>query len=89
MSVSGLSIASDQDPVTPKYLRGSTLANFSSISLGDSVILPDGQQGILRYVGPVEGKTGEFAGVELIKEWASQGRHNGEFEGYCCNYLFL
>lgn len=50
--------------------------------IGDRVRLPEGQFGILRYVGPISGKNGEFAGVELLDEWASQGRHNGEFNGY-------
>lgn len=49
--------------------------------IGDKVTLPEGQQGILKYIGTVKGKNGEFAGVELIGEHSALGRHNGEFEG--------
>lgn len=58
-------------------------------NLGDIVKLPEGQQGILKYIGQISGKAGEFAGVELIDEWASQGRHNGEFNGYVFYFNFL
>lgn len=50
-------------------------------AIGDRIRLPERQQGILRYIGPIQGKAGEFAGVELIDEWACQGRHNGEYNG--------
>lgn len=62
----------------PRLLSSSTGSPFS---IGDKVRLPEGQYGILRYVGPITGKPGDFAGVELVDEWAMQGRHNGEFNG--------
>lgn len=52
-----------------------------NLALGDQVQLPDGQQAILRYVGPIESKDGEYAGIELIDEWAGQGLHSGEYRG--------
>lgn len=55
--------------------------SFANLTIGDRVTLPDGQVGLLRYVGPIDGKHGDFAGVELIEEYASMGRHNGEHEG--------
>lgn len=35
----------------------------------------------MRYVGPIESKDGEYAGIELIDGWASQGLHSGEYRG--------
>lgn len=77
----GLAGETAQPPVTPTMKRRQPLVNIASPNIGDTVKLPDGQLGILRYVGPITGKPGEFAGIELIQEWASQGRHNGEFNG--------
>jgi hypothetical protein len=49
--------------------------------VGDNVTLPDGQGGILRYVGKIQGKPGEYAGVELTGEDAVHGRHSGSYNG--------
>lgn len=49
--------------------------------IGDAVTLPEGQHAIIRYIGPVNGKNGDFVGVELIDNFSHLGRHNGEFEG--------
>lgn len=65
---------------TPRKRR-QTLETIPGLRIGDTVQLPDGREGILRYIGDIEGKVGEFAGVELINEWASHGLHNGEYEG--------
>lgn len=64
-----LSSPLQQQPTTPRLF------------IGDRVTLPEGQEGILRYIGTIHGKNGEFAGVELINEFSNMGRHNGEFEG--------
>lgn len=62
-------------PRTPRAPRS------VSLSVGDSVILPEGQTGILKYIGKVQGKPGEYAGVELTGEWEQYGRHSGTFNG--------
>ncbi|CAN6596269.1 hypothetical protein TRVA0_001S02520 [Trichomonascus vanleenenianus] len=62
---------------TPRITRHSQ----ASLSIGDPVTLPNGEHGILRYVGKVQGKPGEYAGVELVGEFESQGKHSGTFEG--------
>lgn len=51
------------------------------LSVGDNVSLPEGQRGILRYVGKIQGKPGEYAGVELTGEDAVHGRHSGSCNG--------
>lgn len=70
-----------QAPHTPRMMMPPPAARSSLINVGEKVRLPEGQIGILRYVGSISGKSGEFAGVELVDEWASQGRHNGDFNG--------
>uniref|UniRef100_A0A060TAJ1 ARAD1D24376p n=1 Tax=Blastobotrys adeninivorans TaxID=409370 RepID=A0A060TAJ1_BLAAD len=62
-------------PRTPRVSRS------VSLNVGDSVTLPEGQTGILKYIGKVQGKPGEFAGVELTGEWEQYGRHSGTFNG--------
>lgn len=49
--------------------------------MGDNVTLPDGQQGVLCYVGKIQGKPGEYAGVELTGDDAVHGRHSGSYNG--------
>ncbi|KAF5108042.1 hypothetical protein DV453_002627 [Geotrichum candidum] len=73
-----------EPPQTPRLKKFSSFlptAPLPGLSLGDQVQLPDGQLAILRYVGPIESKDGEYAGIELINEWASQGLHSGEYRG--------
>lgn len=68
---------SDSDimvPVTPG--RSST-----EMSVGDFVDVPGGMQGVIRFVGSVQGKGGVFAGVELNQEFASRGKNNGDVDG--------
>lgn len=77
----GLAGDTTQDLSTSRLAKSYISASLSSPNIGDTVRLPDGQQGILRYAGPIAGKSGDFAGIELIDEWASQGRHNGEYNG--------
>ena len=51
------------------------------IHVGDVVEVPGGMDGIARFVGEVQGKAGQFVGVELSKQWAARGKNNGEAEG--------
>ena len=53
-----------------------------SFELGDNVRLESlGFEGILRYLGEIEGKPGAFAGVELSGGFAGRGKNDGSFGG--------
>lgn len=49
--------------------------------VNDIVDVPGGMQGTVRFVGPVQGKQGVFAGVELLSEFAPRGKNNGDVDG--------
>lgn len=51
------------------------------VDVGDAVDVPGNMQGIVRFVGPVQGKKGIFAGVELDAQYASRGKNNGDVDG--------
>ena len=51
------------------------------IEVGDSVDVPGGMYGTVKFVGEVRGKKGVFAGVELGKEYVSRGKNDGDVEG--------
>lgn len=47
------------------------------------MVLPQGQSAILRWMGRIEGKPIEYAGVELIGPDATAcGKHSGEYNGH-------
>jgi len=52
-----------------------------SVDVGDTVEVPGGMLGVVRYVGGVKGKAGVFAGVELSKEFAPRGKNDGDVDG--------
>ncbi|KAI1072619.1 hypothetical protein LB507_003147 [Fusarium sp. FIESC RH6] len=52
-----------------------------NVALGDIVDVPGGMHGVVRFVGPVQGKKGVFAGVELDEEFASRGKNDGDVDG--------
>jgi dynactin complex subunit len=52
------------------------------IDVGDTVDVPGGMYGTVKFVGNVRGKKGTFAGVELAREFASRGKNDGDVEGY-------
>ena len=62
-------------PATPGKLSG------DDIALGDTVDVPGGMQGTVRFVGNVQGKKGSFAGVELHPEFAGRGKNSGDVDG--------
>ncbi|RSL70179.1 hypothetical protein CEP53_001952 [Fusarium sp. AF-6] len=88
------SLASIPD-VTESYAVDSVLSDSSqnmipttpgrsqaaNVSLGDTVDVPGGLQGTVRFVGPVQGKRGIFAGVELLPDFASRGKNDGDVDG--------
>ncbi|KAM5442936.1 hypothetical protein MferCBS31731_001808 [Microsporum ferrugineum] len=51
------------------------------VQVGDLVNVPGGMYGTVRFLGPVAGKPGRFAGVELAPELASRGKNSGDVEG--------
>ncbi|KAH6978241.1 hypothetical protein EDB82DRAFT_431024 [Fusarium venenatum] len=53
----------------------------ANVSLGDIVDVPGGMYGVVRFVGPVQGKKGVFAGVELDEEFANRGKNDGDVDG--------
>ena len=56
-------------------------ADGQDILVGDIVDVPGGMSGTCKFVGPILGKKGVFAGVELSREYAARGKNNGEVDG--------
>ena len=67
-------------PGRTKTVIGDKFGN-NEIAVGDFVDVPGGMHGIVRFIGPVTGKPGIFAGVELNQEWAARGKNNGDVDG--------
>jgi hypothetical protein len=67
------------NPATPNSKMG---ADGRSIDVGDTVDVPGGMYGLVKYVGSVGDKPGVFAGVELSKPFADRGKNAGDFQGY-------
>jgi hypothetical protein len=65
---------------TPAMTRKQGEAD-TDIGIGDTVEVPGGMDGIVKFVGQVKGKQGFFVGVELSKKWASRGKNDGDAEG--------
>ncbi|KAL8729822.1 MAG: hypothetical protein Q9166_004463 [cf. Caloplaca sp. 2 TL-2023] len=51
------------------------------LEVGDTVDVPGGMHGTIKFIGEVKGKKGVFAGVELSKVWAARGKNDGDVEG--------
>ncbi|QDS68191.1 hypothetical protein FKW77_010519 [Venturia effusa] len=51
------------------------------IDVGDTVDVPGGMYGTVKFVGAVRGKKGNFAGVELAREFAARGKNDGDVDG--------
>lgn len=52
------------------------------LNVGDSVRVDSlALEGVLRYMGEIEGKNGVWAGVELISQFAGRGKNNGSVNG--------
>ena len=53
-----------------------------TFEIGDNVRLESlGFEGVLRYLGPIDGKPGQFAGVELLEGFAGRGKNDGSAGG--------
>jgi dynactin complex subunit len=51
------------------------------IGVGHLVDVPGDMHGQVKFIGPVRGKKGIFAGVELSKEFAKRGKNDGDVDG--------
>ncbi|KAF2088367.1 hypothetical protein K490DRAFT_40123 [Saccharata proteae CBS 121410] len=51
------------------------------IEVGDTVDVPGGFYGVIKFIGGVKGKKGTFVGVELAREFASNGKNDGDVDG--------
>ncbi|KAI9701657.1 MAG: hypothetical protein M1820_006428 [Bogoriella megaspora] len=60
-------------------IMGSPDANYE---VGDTVDVPGGMWGIVKFIGSVKGKAGLFAGVELDREFAGRGKNDGDVDGF-------
>src|SRR3989440_1515392 len=49
--------------------------------VGDTVEVPGGMHGTVKFVGQVDGKKGTFAGVQLAPEYATRGKNSEEVDG--------
>ncbi|OAA43060.1 Cytoskeleton-associated protein, Gly-rich domain protein [Cordyceps fumosorosea ARSEF 2679] len=56
-------------------------ASADDVVVGDSVEVPGGLRGTVRFVGTVQGKKGQFVGIELNREFAPRGKNNGDVDG--------
>lgn len=62
--------------------RSSSSAKIRAIEIGDAVRIESlAMEGVLRYLGEIEGKPGTYAGVELSGAFAGQGKNDGSVAG--------
>ena len=59
----------------------SNMSGASDIEVGDTVNVPGGMDGSVKFVGQVRGREGVFVGVELSRKWASRGKNDGDADG--------
>ncbi|OJJ88832.1 CAP-Gly domain containing linker protein BIK1 [Aspergillus glaucus CBS 516.65] len=57
------------------------MAPLDDVQTGDTVNVPGGMYGTVKYLGTVAGKPGKFAGIELAPEHARRGKNSGDVEG--------
>ncbi|KAH7123836.1 hypothetical protein B0J11DRAFT_550655 [Dendryphion nanum] len=56
-------------------------ADGRDIGVGDTVDVPGGMSGTVKFIGSVQGKKGVFAGVELGAEYVARGKNDGDVDG--------
>ena len=71
-------LAQTNNMATPTFNK---VGGPDEIRVGDTVEVPGGMDGVVKYVGEVKGRSGHFVGVELSKQWASRGKNDGDSEG--------
>lgn len=67
-------------PAASRNISGDAVGN-KDLDIGDTVDVPGGMHGTVKFIGEVQGKKGIFAGVELNKEWAARGKNDGDVDG--------
>ncbi|KAF2707576.1 hypothetical protein K504DRAFT_458069 [Pleomassaria siparia CBS 279.74] len=65
-------------PTTPTNRMG---GDGQDIEVGDTVDVPGGMHGVVKFIGSVRGKKGVFGGVELSREFAMRGKNDGDVDG--------
>ncbi|KAM0283595.1 hypothetical protein ACHAQH_002373 [Verticillium albo-atrum] len=70
-------------PTTPGRTprAASALVGGDDFVVGDAVDVPGSMHGTVRFIGPVQGKKGTFAGVELHPDFAARGKNSGDVDG--------
>ena len=69
---------------------GTAPAKPKTFELGDNVRIESlGFEGVLRYIGEIEGKPGQWAGVQLGGGFAGKGKNNGSVGGYVLPLFYL
>lgn len=54
---------------------------MDEFDVGDSVTVPGDMYGVVKYIGPVSDKQGDFVGVELDRKFAARGKNSGDVNG--------
>jgi hypothetical protein len=87
-SVASISAVRATKQVPRPASRTSDVFTRSSSRLGKTFEIGDhvrveslGFEGVLRYLGEIDGKTGQFAGVELSGGFAGKGKNDGSVNG--------
>ncbi|KAM0789615.1 hypothetical protein ACM66B_000421 [Microbotryomycetes sp. NB124-2] len=65
-------------PAPPTSTAAQPLAPGNSVTFE---VAGQSMQGTLRFIGQVDGKPGQWAGVELDPEWHGQGKNDGSVKG--------
>jgi len=74
--VSFRTLRSGQQPATPlSKMEGDEL------EVGDAVTVPGDMYGVVRFIGTVKDKAGDFVGVELDRKFAARGKNSGDVDG--------
>ena len=68
-------------PATKRTISDDKYGN-QNLEVGDVVDVPGMMHGTIKFIGEVKGKKGHFAGVELAKEFAANGKNSGDVEGW-------
>ena len=68
-------------PAAKRTVSGDIVSN-ANLEVGDTVDVPGGMHGLVKFIGEVRGKKGIFAGVELSREFAARGKNDGDVEGW-------
>jgi hypothetical protein len=55
--------------------------DVQNIQVGDTVDVPGGMHGVVKFKGSISGKSGTFLGVELSKQFAHKGKNDGDVDG--------